>query len=261
MRKTILILIDGMRPDAFESCGHPFTEEMKRLGSYSLKARTVFPSVTLPCHLSLFYSVPPARHGTFSNDFVPTSHPMNGLLEQAFNAGLTTAMFHSWEQLRDISRPGSLHWCEMIEEHTAPSTDDLLTERALLRLQESRPDFLFLYLGETDGKGGHGYGWMSGEYLGYVKNAIEDVKRVYDAAHEEYSIIVTADHGGHERLHGTELPEDMTIPMFLIGPEFLPGRELEDVSIMDIAPTIARILGIRVPVEWEGKDLANQPHG
>ena len=94
-----------------------------------------------------------------------------------------------------------------------------------------------------------------------MNNAIEDVRRVYDAAHEEYSIIVTADHGGHERLHGTDLPEDMTIPLFLIGPEFVPGMELGNVGIMDIAPTIARILGIRVPPEWEGRDLRNRAAG
>ena len=62
--KVILILTDGMRPDALTSCGHPFVEKMKEMSTYTLGARTVMPSITLPCHMSLFHSVDPARHGT-----------------------------------------------------------------------------------------------------------------------------------------------------------------------------------------------------
>lgn len=62
--RVILILADGMRPDALTSCGHPFVEKMKEMATYTLGARTVIPSITLPCHVSLFHSVDPARHGT-----------------------------------------------------------------------------------------------------------------------------------------------------------------------------------------------------
>lgn len=59
--KVLLILSDGMRPDGLE--GHPAVARLMREGSYSLRARTVMPSVTLPCHMSLFHSVDPGRHG------------------------------------------------------------------------------------------------------------------------------------------------------------------------------------------------------
>jgi arylsulfatase A-like enzyme len=35
------------------------------------------------------------------------------------------------------------------------------------------------------------------------------------------------------------------------------GKVLEDVSILDIAPTIADIMGIGTPREWEGKSIKN----
>ena len=63
--KVLLILADGMRPDALANL--PQVEEMKKKAAYTLKADTVFPSVTLPCHMSLFHSVPPMRHGTTTN--------------------------------------------------------------------------------------------------------------------------------------------------------------------------------------------------
>lgn len=39
--KVILILADGMRPDALTSCGHPFVEKMKEMATYTLGPRTV----------------------------------------------------------------------------------------------------------------------------------------------------------------------------------------------------------------------------
>ena len=76
-----------------------------------------------------------------------------------------------------------------------------------------------------------------------------------EAAGEEYTVIVTADHGGHDRTHGTEMPEDMTVPVFLCGPDFAPGHELESYHITDLAPTIVKLLGADRPREWEGKEL------
>jgi len=114
---------------------------------------------------------------------------------------------------------------------------------------------VFLYMVETDEKGGHDSGWMTPTYLDYINHAIGNVRRVVEAAGDEYTVIVTADHGGHDRAHGTEMKEDMTIPMFFLGEEFEAGRAIENVSILDLAPTIAKIMGVPAAREWEGKAL------
>lgn len=72
---------------------------------------------------------------------------------------------------------------------------------------------------------------------------------------EEYTVIVTADHGGHDRIHGTDLLEDMTIPLIIMGKGFEAGKELENANIMDIAPTIAKLLNVEADEEWEGESL------
>ena len=108
---------------------------------------------------------------------------------------------------------------------------------------------------ETDEKGGHDNGWMSETYLDYISFAIDNVKRVVEEVGDQYTVIVTADHGGHDRSHGTDMSEDMTIPMFFCGDDFVQNKEMENVSILDIAPTIADIMGVCVPREWEGKSL------
>lgn len=257
--KVILISIDGMRPDGVMQCGNPYVKELMKTASYTLDAKTVFPSVTLPCHMSMFHSVPPERHGITTNLYMPPVRPISGLFEQVKSSGKTCAMFYGWEPLRDVARPGSLIYAGYQNAYSADNTDGLLTEKALTCIKELTPDFVFLYMVETDEKGGHDNGWMSEPYLGYIHVAIENVKRVYEAIQEvrektgdNYTLIITSDHGGHDRLHGTQMKEDMTIPTFFIGDRFEPGKQISDVSILDLAPTIADIMGVPIPREWEG---------
>ena len=258
MRKVILISIDGMRPDGLQQCNNAYLDTLLKTSSYTFDAKTVVPSITLPCHLSMFHSVPPERHNTLSNTYAVPVRPVNGLFEQIRAAGKTAAMYYGWENLRDIGRPGSLKAAEYINAYTFEHSDALLTDRALNYIEVAKPDFVFLYMVETDEKGGHDAGWMSETYLDYIKCAIDNVKRVIETVGDEYTVIVTADHGGHDRTHGTELPEDMIIPMIFHGPEFEANKELENVTILDIAPTVASVMGVEIPREWEGKSLIAQ---
>ena len=79
--------------------------------------------------------------------------------------------------------------------------------------------------------------------------------RVIDTFGDEYSVIIMADHGGHDRCHGTDMPEDMTIPLFFFGKEFTPGELSDELSLLDIAPTIVKIMGLEPDREWEGRSL------
>lgn len=69
--KVILICIDGMRPDGALQGNSATVQELMKRGSYAMDAQTVYPSVTLPCHMSMFHSVPPTRHGVTTNTYVP----------------------------------------------------------------------------------------------------------------------------------------------------------------------------------------------
>lgn len=255
MNKVILISIDGMRPDGLLKCGHPYVETLLKNSTHTLNGRSVVPSVTLPCHMSIFLSVPPERHGITTNLYMPTVRPVNGIMEQVKAADKKASMYYGWEPIRDISRPGSLAHARFIKARAEDKTDRCLTETALSDIRAFSPDFVFLYMVETDEKGGHDHGWMSDAYLACIYEAIDNVKNVVDAVGDTYNIIITADHGGHDRSHGTELSEDMTVPMFFMGDSFPKGKELETASIMDIAPTVAALMGISPAREWEGKSI------
>ncbi len=252
--KVILILADGMRPDGLLQCGSDFVKTMQEKSYYSLTAQTVMPSVTLPCHMSLFHSVDPDRHGVTTNTYVPQVRPIEGLFDALYRNEKINGFFFNWEELRDLSRPGHVDKSVFLNLHSMKNTDRLLTDEAVKYIGERKPDFVFLYMGMTD-EAGHDYGWMSKEYLSAINVAVSCMQKIYDNFGDEYNIIITADHGGHTRGHGTDCPEDMTIPIFCIGQSFPAGEEFKGGSIKDIPVTIAKLTGTPKVREWEGKSL------
>ena len=250
--KVILILVDGMRPDGMMGCGNPFAQKLIEKSTYCLKARTVMPSVTLPCHMSLFHSVDPQRHGILTNTYVPQVRPIKGLFDQLDDYDKKCAFFYTWEELRDLGRPDHLHTALCINQHKQADTDIKITDAAIKYINEEEPDFLFLYLGETDEVGGHDCGWMSEQYMKSVSKALSCVEKLQNSISDDYTIILLADHGGHDRSHGSDCPEDMTIPVCFCGKSFSEGKELSEASIKDVAVTIAKLLEVPAVKEWEG---------
>lgn len=252
--KFILILSDGLRPDALLSCGHPFVEKMKEISTYSLEAQTVMPSVTLPCHVSLFHSVDPSRHGTTTNTYMPQVRPIDGIVEVLKRNKKKCAFFITWDELRDLCRPGKLDACDFLSCYNYEDVNEIITPRAIKYIAEQQPDFLFLYLADTDNTG-HKYGWLSPEYMKDAYDAVECVKQVYDKFGNDYNFVFLADHGGHDRTHGTEMAEDMTIPLFFFGKAFEQGKVLSTASIKDVATTIAKVMDVEPAEEWEGTSV------
>ena len=253
--KSILILVDGMRPDALPVCGNRYCSEILSTGAVQLPGRSVMPSVTLPCHISLFHSVPPTRHGTLTNTYAQQVRPVKSLFEVLNNAGKTCAMFYNWEQLRDISLPGNKSFDLYMSLHNFADTDRKLTDAAIAHIAAEKPDCVFLYLGETD-EAGHAEGWLGEFYLKTLSNAWDCIRRVAEATAGEYDLIVTADHGGHDRMHGTDMPEDMDIPVFVRTADGTPLREgVTATGLLDIAPTVCARLGVAADRDWEGVSL------
>ena len=251
--KVLLILVDGMRADSLENI--PQAQRILQKSAYTLKATSVVPSVTLPCHISLFHSVDPARHGTTTNVYMPQVRPIKGLCEVLKEHGKICASFYGWEELRDIARPGSLDYSYYCSgRHIGrEAMNNAIADEAIRHLNRGYTDFAFLYFGYTDWAG-HAYGWMSDGYMQAMKNSWENIERVIDSLPDDFAVLITADHGGHDRTHGTEMPEDMLIP-FIALKKNLGTIQTENVNLKDIAPTIATLMDIAPDEEWEGRSL------
>ncbi|MBR4234690.1 MAG: alkaline phosphatase family protein [Clostridia bacterium] len=253
MNKAVLVLVDGMRPDGMLESKNPFVSELLAHSAHSMSARTVMPSVTLPCHMSLFHSVEPSRHGITTNTYIPQVRPIKGLCENLRAHGKTCAFFYNWEELKDLSRPDSLMYANFVSGHIFgyEAANRMVTDASISFIGEYKPDFTFVYMGWTDAAG-HDFGWMGPEYLHSVDESLKCVKKIAESLPEDYLLILTADHGGHARSHGSDIPEDMTIPLIMYNPA-LESTELENASILDIAPTTANLLGSTPDPEWEGQ--------
>lgn len=259
--KVLLILVDGMRPDSIAECGNSFAKEcLEKASHVDLHAQTVFPSITLPCHMSLFHGVTPQKHGIFSNTYVPMAHTVKGLAEAVHDAGKKAAFFYTWEELRDLAKPGSL--CEScyatMYDSSCPDPENYVSDEAVKAMNSYAPDFVFLYLGVAD-ETGHNHGWMGAEYLKAINHAWDNIKRVMENLPDTYRVIITADHGGHDFNHGSDDPLDMTIPFLIMGN--VEGMDLsrkeDSASILDIAPTVAHWLDVKPEREWEGRSLTS----
>jgi arylsulfatase A-like enzyme len=95
---------------------------------------------------------------------------------------------------------------------------------------------------------------MADGYLEQLERTDAAVGTLLGALPAEATVLLLSDHGGHERIHGTEAPADMTIPWIIAGPGIRHGHEIQrPVNLIDTAPTLARVLGFAPHPEWEGQ--------
>jgi predicted AlkP superfamily pyrophosphatase or phosphodiesterase len=252
MPPVVFIMLDGVRPDAIETANCPTLNAFREHGASTMRAHSVLPSITLPCHMSIFHSVPPTRHGITSNTFTPMARPLPGLVEIARAVDKRIAFFYNWEQLRDLARPGGIHYAFFRDSSYFMDGDDEITAHASQFIQKEIPELAFLYMGTVD-SAGHQNGWMSDAYLRQLEHVDALLNGFLGNLPGEYTVIIHSDHGGHDRIHGTDSDEDMIIPWMAAGAGIKKGYAIQSqVSLLDTAPTIAKLLGIKTHHEWEG---------
>lgn len=257
---VVLIVFDGCRPDGLAQARTPYADSLWQNGAYSWDARSVVPSYTLPTHNTMFRGVAPDKHGVIENTFNPAASAYPSILDVAHAAGLHTAMFYSWGELRDLAAPGSLEYGLLRAARPGEDVDALLAADAASYIAREQPDLTFLYMQASD-IAGHDAGWMSRPYL----DAIEAMDRALgilldrlDAARlrDRITFLLLADHGGNGRTHYGDAPEDTIIPWIISGPAIRRGHALSGpIHLPDTAATIAHALGLTPPGTWDGQPV------
>lgn len=261
-KHVVVISIDGLRADAIEKAGAETLQRLMEEGAFSLEARTILPSITLPSHTSMLTGATPEMHGVLWND---EQVDELGIIETptifavARQAGYETAAFFSKPKFQHLMAPGTLDYGQAPEGsgrwfagYTARSVELYLDQRS--------PNLLFVHFGEPD-YAGHTIGWGSSVYRMAVRRADGAVARVLRKAEEtfgtgNYSVIVTADHGGHDRTHGTDAHEDVTIPWIAWGKGIQETTELPaGIRTFDTAATALALLGLDLPASHAGRPV------
>lgn len=254
---VVLFLVDSLRPDGLEQADTPCMDRLIAEGASTMSAQTVVPSATLPCIVSLFFSVEPDVHGITTNTWSPLNRTIPGLFEVVCQAGLCSAAFFNWDQLRHLYQPGSLEAMLYLKDDETPenASDRELAALAEVYFRKHQVDFAFVYFHQTDAAG-HRDGWMSRPYLNAIAEADRSIGIILNSLPSQTVLMLTADHGGIDHHHGADSPEETTIPFIIKGPGIPEGCRVEQpFRITDIAPTISNFLGIESPAEWIGKAL------
>jgi len=250
--RVLILSIDGLRPDAIPLAPMPNLLEFMKTSAFTMNAQTVYRSVTLTSHASMLTGLCPSKHGVDWNDYLPERGYAKGtdIFDLAHAAGLQTVMYVGKKKLVQLTEPSSVDIYRYINDRDLVITEELLNDFP--------EDFgvLFIHFPLVDSMG-HEYGWMSPEQLSVAYRADEALGMILaelDARNlrNETLIIVTSDHGGSETGHGSNYPEDMTIPWIVSGPGILPGRLTYPVNTMDTAATAAFVLNLPIPLEWDG---------
>jgi predicted AlkP superfamily pyrophosphatase or phosphodiesterase len=263
----VIFLIDGLRSDALKQAKVPAIAGLIKRGASTMKAQTIVPSLTLPAITSMLTGLPAEQHGITWNEY----EPMRGYLKAptffeiaSFADGKLGAMFLNKEKLLHFAKPDRrllLQLCSVTEPGCTAQkiASDVIT--AYKTATEGKPSMFLIHFADPDVVG-HKQGWMSKPYLQAVEasdRAVGIVLKGFQelALYKRTVFIVTSDHGGHDKTHGTNSPEDMTIPWIAAGPGIKSGYEIkQSFSIIDTAATVLKALGVvNYYVEWSSRPV------
>ena len=177
---VIVVSVDGLRPDAIGERETPVLFRMTQTGSYSLTARTIMPSNTLPSHTSMLTGESPERHHVSWNN-VPAAKfdtvEVPTIFGVARARGYRTAAFFSKAKFHTLQRVGTLDYSQAPGGWFGKWASDRTVSDVERYLDESRPNLLFVHLSDPD-TAGHDKGWMSDEYRRAVAAADAAVGRL-----------------------------------------------------------------------------------
>ena len=262
-RHVVVVSIDGLRPDAIETYGAATLQRLMREGSYTLSGRTIDPSKTLPSHTSMLTGQPPERHGVLWNNVVTAdadSIDLPNVFGLARAQGYTTAAFFSKAKFQPLQVEGTLDYSQAPGGWFGRWSSERTVSDVAEYLESARPNLLFVHLTDPDAAG-HRAGWMTADYERAVLAADRAVDRLIALAGQafgagNFSLIVTADHGGHDTNHGSADVRDVTIPWIAWGRGVRPGLLAEPgIRTMDTAATVLWLLAVDRPADWAGRPV------
>ena len=276
-RRVFLVIIDGLRGDRSHQL--PFLDELRRQG-LDLDAQSHYPTWSRPNYVSILAGVPPSASGVRTNYHV-TSVSLDTLMDRAHDARLEVATATDYALLpelflrpvdpRDAARTASLDTGVSLAPSIVPLPEGTLRSvfddarytpwpggfaQAGSALVAGDADLVVLLLGPVD-IAGHEHGADAPEYRLAAENADRALARVLgDVDLEHDTIVVVADHGHTGRGgHGGVEPEVMTVPLILAGAGIDRDGRAPDARLIDIAPTVAALLGIPAPGHGLGVTL------
>lgn len=290
-RSIVLVTLDTTRADVFTGFGGqreiaPVLEALCAESVRFTNAHTVAP-LTLPAHSSMFTGLYPPRHGVRANGPARLALAADTLAERAAHAGFQTAGFVgalALDQDYGIAQ-GFETWTQPDENSgrvtgqisDRPASEVLFDARAWLSQRDHRrPFFLWIHLfdphapyvaapqfvAQAGGNPYHGEVASLDAELGRLIEQLRD-----EEFFERGSLLVVGDHGealgDHgEDTHGLHVWEStLHVPLFLrlAGAARAGEEQRQFTSVVDVAPTLAELMGLAPVAGLDGLSLLGTP--
>jgi hypothetical protein len=244
-RRVVLLVIDGLgEPHSHQL---PALETLRRVG-VSTVASSHLPSLSRPNYVSILTGVPPENSGVRSNDY-GWEVPLDSLLHRVLASGRQTAF------ATDRSPGFGAMFAHQLSEGVTTPWSGGLSRAGLLALDRRYP-LVVLIPGAVD-NAGHRHGGASNEYRAAalaIDRQLGDLLGELDLTRD--TIVVTSDHGHTARGgHGGAEPEVMQVPLVMAGAGIRAGASLRGARLIDLAPTLAALLGTATPRHALGRPL------
>lgn len=288
-RRVLIIGIDGCRRDVLEQTIE--NGKAPHLGKIAAEGHACWnmeaggqmlgrlnqPTISGPGWSTLFTGVFADKHGVRGNgpkftagNFKDHPHFFRYLREAKPQAWLGSIVGDTWPEVNTILIAGSgekltndltivPNEVVMEGDKSRKLNDANVAKEAARCLREQNPDVLFLHFLDVD-HAGHQFGFSmeTPPYVSALEKLDTLVGEVMAAMHERaqfkeesWMIVVTTDHGGINRGHGGQSPEERKIFAFFNGPGINPGEEREGKVFQSlITPTVLNFLGLPIKPEW-----------
>lgn len=253
--KVILVVLDGLSYQVAHHCMGYLNGLIEADRATLYKMECELPSMSRPLYECILTGIAPVNSGIVNNEIVRRSH-FDSIFSLAQKAGKTTAAAaYYWvselynrapfvatrDRFTNDKQLAIQHGCFYQADHYPD--DHLFIDAEYLRTQYS-PDFLLIHPMNID-DAGHKFGLDSSQYRNSARKAdiiLANYLPTWIA--QNYQVIITSDHGmNNDHSHGGTLPEERSVPLFVIGEQFSHHTECR-VEQTALCGTICALLGI-----------------
>ena len=282
-KKAVFIIVDGVPADVIEKLNLPNFDAIKKAGGYSKamvggekEGYSQTPTISAVGYNSILTGTWVNKHNVWGNDIKDPNYNYPNifrLLKEQFPRK-RMGIFSSWQDNRTrlvgegLPEAGNIKFDFKVDgleldtinyPHDDNSNymhqiDEKIADEASQNILTFAPDLSWVYLEYTDDMG-HKYG-DSPEYYKAISYADEQVGRIWRAIqlrqqnyNEDWLIIVTTDHGRDQKTgkdHGGQTDRERAGWIITNAKNLNSYFNEQKISIVDIMPTIARFMNIKL---------------
>jgi len=254
-RHVVFFALDGWSSAYFDSdVKMPNFRRLMAEGSWTTEKRSVLPSSSAINWASIYMAAGPEQHGYVKWNSTKSQVPLaqtlpNGRFPDVFSlcrAADPTAKLgfvYEWEGQAHLIDTNVCDFVRQTPKCVEEGVDFLIRERPrLMVFGYDHPD----HEGHAAGFGSPQYRQKLEELDGFLGELLASLERA--GMLRDTVVIVTSDHGGIKKGHGSTSYAEMTSPFVICGPGIRRGHQIRSaVYSYDVGATIARLLDIKLP--------------